>query len=251
MRDLNLTFMMKAAWNLCNPPTALWKNVLRAKYDTGVFDFPNINTHKQGSNFWKGICNNWETFRSNLMWQIGNGETTRFWEDHWIFNEVPLINSIIQPLDDNLSQRRVSDYVNGNGNWDRNTLAEFLPVDVLQKILSIPPPNISMPADSLFWKHGPDGSFTTKSAYLAVKKQSNLTFPGNFDMVWKWSGPERLRLFLWKAMHGILLTNSERTRRHLSDCSLCPSCGGHDETLLHVFRDCNRIQLLWNCVNNP
>lgn len=93
--------------------------------------------------------------------------------------------------------------------------------------------------------------FPTKSAYLAVKQSPPPAMNGNFNLVWRWPGPERIRVFLWKVYLEILLTNAERARRHISTFSLCSICGGADESLLHTFRDCNRIMLLWNCLEFP
>lgn len=51
MRDLNSTFMMKAIWNSCSPPNALWKSFIRAKYNTRSDIFPRMDTTKSGSNY--------------------------------------------------------------------------------------------------------------------------------------------------------------------------------------------------------
>lgn len=79
MRDLNTTFMLKACWNLCTPIDHLWKSAVRDKYGVGHDGFPKFDSRKTVSNFWAGIKSNWDTFRSNLSWNLGNGETIRFW----------------------------------------------------------------------------------------------------------------------------------------------------------------------------
>lgn len=66
MRDINSTYMMKASWNLISPPSTLWKTLVRAKYSVGPDGFPKIDPSKLGSNYWKGISSNWDTFRNNL-----------------------------------------------------------------------------------------------------------------------------------------------------------------------------------------
>lgn len=131
MRDLNLTCMMKVAWKLSNTLNALWQEVLRGKYNTGRDGFLKIDCKKAGSNLWKGISSNWEVFGKNLQWRLRDGETVRFWEDYWILNEEPLVNSTIQPLNDNLCHRRVSDFATNNGEWDYNILEEFLPANIV------------------------------------------------------------------------------------------------------------------------
>lgn len=77
MRDINLMFMMKATKNLCCAPTPLSESVIHVKYNTS-------------SNYWKGISSNWDTFGNNLMWKLGNGESTHLWEDIWNFNDTLL-----------------------------------------------------------------------------------------------------------------------------------------------------------------
>lgn len=78
MRDLNTTSMMKATWKFCCPTPALWKSVIQGKYNTVRDNFPHLDRKKDGSKFWQGLNANWDTFRNNLVWKIGNGETTRF-----------------------------------------------------------------------------------------------------------------------------------------------------------------------------
>lgn len=48
-----------------------------------------------------------------------------------------------------------------------------------------------------------------------------------------------------------LLTSLERARRHMTSCDLSPICGGDGESLFHIFRDCNRIRMIWNCLQIP
>lgn len=189
MRDHNTTFMLKASWNLCSPPNSLWRTLIRTKYNTGNDSFPKIDPKKTSSNFWRGISSNWVKFMSNLKWQIGNDETIHLWEDCWDVNEKPLTNLLIQPLDNNFCQRRASDFINGNGNWDISVLREFLPEHVVVKIQILPPPRIIDPNDSFFWKPTADGVFSTKSTYLAIKHTSNNSSTCDFDLAWKFPGP--------------------------------------------------------------
>lgn len=93
-------------------------------------------------------------------------------EDCWNNNSTTLIEHLIQPLNENLSQRRISDFVNGNGNWDRAVLQEILPDQLVNQIISPPPPRIIDPEDSFSWKPSSDGIFSTGLPYDAVKRPS-------------------------------------------------------------------------------
>lgn len=129
---------------------------------------------------------------------------------------------ITQPLDENICQQRISDFINDNGNWDKPDLNEFLPAQFVEQIVMLPPPRVTDMDVVFTWKASADEAFTTKSACLAIKPVINHPRQNNFDLVWKWPDPKRVRLFLWKALHSVLLTNAERARRHMTDCDLCP-----------------------------
>ncbi|CAN1136739.1 Putative ribonuclease H protein At1g65750 [Linum perenne] len=56
--------------------------------------------------------------------------------------------------------------------------------------------------------------------------------------VWKWSGPNRIRHFLWLTIQNKLLTNDERRRRHLTEDGSCRRCGNQCEDVNHIMREC-------------
>nr|KYP35123.1 Putative ribonuclease H protein At1g65750 family [Cajanus cajan] len=67
-----------------------------------------------------------------------------------------------------------------------------------------------------------------------------------FKQIWKWHGPERVRVFLWRVAHESLLTNFCRVKRGMSSDSTCGECRQAMETTLHVLRDCPYAQEVWN-----
>lgn len=62
--------------------------------------------------------------------------------------------------------------------------AESLPSDMVEKILFVPSPSICDTDDTFLWRHSPDGTFSTKSACLAMKKPLILEPIGNFSLAW-------------------------------------------------------------------
>ncbi|XP_057744587.1 uncharacterized protein LOC130962384 [Arachis stenosperma] len=128
--------------------------------------------------------------------------------------------------------------------WDTGKLQELLPEDVVKKIVAISPPSPWKGTDHLAWGLTPDGLFNTKSAYQSLSEGQH-TPNIVFRQVWNWQGPERIRTFLWLVAHNALLTNSERRRRHLTNDDSCPRCHHHDETVIHVLRDCSYAQCIW------
>ncbi|CAN1148505.1 Putative ribonuclease H protein At1g65750, partial [Linum perenne] len=63
--------------------------------------------------------------------------------------------------------------------------------------------------------------------------------------IWRWQGPHRIKFFLWLANNERLLTNAERTRRHLSNSPICPRCNSEAESVAHVLRDCQFAADTW------
>ncbi|KAJ9159056.1 hypothetical protein P3X46_024587 [Hevea brasiliensis] len=72
-----------------------------------------------------------------------------------------------------------------------------------------------------------------------------------WNLVWSWPGPQRVRSFLWLALHNRLLTNQERARRHLCNVDTCDIRLGHVETVLHVLRDCTIARRVWSAFLPP
>lgn len=99
--------------------------------------------------------------------------------------------------------------------------------------------------DKFRWNASPDGVFSTKSAYKVILGSNPYGRKELFQVIWNWKGTERIKYFLWKLAHKSILTNLERARRHIAMDAACPFCLDHDESLLHLFRDCNRASRVW------
>ncbi|CAN1831415.1 Putative ribonuclease H protein At1g65750 [Linum perenne] len=77
--------------------------------------------------------------------------------------------------------------------------------------------------------------FSIRSAYKLILDNDELPITDSWKSIWKWSGPNRIRHFLWIAKHGRLLTNSERRRRHMANDSSCSLCNHPEENLIHIL----------------
>lgn len=49
-------------------------------------------------------------------------------------------------------------------------------------------------------------------------------------------------------LHGRIMTNTERVRRHVASSDLCPLCKKDPETILHVLRDCPKAKQIWGSI---
>ncbi|KAG4989912.1 hypothetical protein JHK85_032895 [Glycine max] len=102
---------------------------------------------------------------------------------------------------------------------------------------------------SQFGKPVTDGRFTLESTYASISSQSGQANP-LFKVVWRWSGPERTRILLWKTAQQALVTNDFRAKKGMSLSNACHVCDVASENAVHCFRDCpHAIQMSSRLLN--
>lgn len=121
----------------------------------------------------------------------------------------------------------------------------WLPSSVYQ-ILDMVPPRGNANKDILAWSRSSDGTFSMKSTYEIVVMNSPSPNQGLFICLHKWKRPERIISFLWKLCHERFwqIKGGWDYLGHTDDNSCC-FCAGHEESLLHLFRDCDEVRLIW------
>lgn len=87
--------------------------------------------------------------------------------------------------------------------------------------------------------------FSVASAYIMLAEDGWKAKNFKWRAVWKWKGPQRIRIFLWLALNNRLLTNDQRRRCHLTQVSSCNLCHTTTESLLHVLSDCGFSHSVW------
>ncbi|RYQ82266.1 hypothetical protein Ahy_B10g100865 [Arachis hypogaea] len=188
--------------------------------------------------------------QSNCIWRIGDGAQIRFWDHNWVPG-LGRLDRVANQVSSNFNySNSLMEFLDVSGHWDTGKLQELLPEDVVKKIVAISSPSPWKGTDHLAWGLTPDGLFNTKSAYQSLSEEQH-TPNTVFRQVWNWQGPERIRTFLWLVAHNAILTNSERRRRHLTNDDSCPRCHHHDETVIHVLRDCSYAQCIWKYLLPP
>ncbi|XP_054801608.1 uncharacterized protein LOC129305663 [Prosopis cineraria] len=98
----NKAFMMKAGWGLIHNKEALWARVIRSKYKCGRELIPQVNRTLPGSQFWRGLRNNWEKVEAKLelITNQANEKVVRWkHEKHGIFTVRSAYDSLIDSYD--------------------------------------------------------------------------------------------------------------------------------------------------------
>lgn len=233
LRDTNIAFLLKFAWEILSGSKSLWCKVLRAKYGLEEDNISRQIKRKGCSHLWGQLSLVWDLGMKGMKWSIGKGTKVRFWKDVWIDEEGPLMQYIEARMPEEDENRSVASYVNEDGSWRWEEIYNYLPHHICCKIHASPRPSNNLGPDSVTWRFNATGKFTAKSAYNMLCSSE-----------WKWEGPERIKTFLWLMMRGALLTNATRVRRHITLNGACHLCGKWEDEL-HVFRDCYRATSVW------
>lgn len=245
-RDLysfNLAMLAKQSWRILNNPNSLCSQVLRSKY------FPDGNflkaEPKRGSSFtWQSILAGLQTFRRGHIWRVGTGTKINIWEDHWVPNSH---NRKIQTRRGNILLRTVDELINPDtGVWDEEMIKDvFFPVDV-ENILRIPLSDF-LTEDFVAWNMTRTSLFSVRSAYYTkwdhqfgarVRRedgQGSSTVNPVWDIVWKLKIPSKIKIFIWKALHGTVACYGVLASRHIPVSGKCPICSLGLEDIQHLL----------------
>jgi hypothetical protein len=102
--------------------------------------------------------------------------------------------------------------------------------------------------DVLLWAGGDaSGIISVKNLYLALEKQLNLAsdFSWIFQL-WNWKLPLKLKLFIWLAGKGKILTWDSLRRRGWEGPGLCSLCRLAQEDVPHILIHCEFSMEVWN-----
>jgi hypothetical protein len=106
---MNISLLAKWLWKLFNED-GMWQRILKGKYLSSK-TLGQVESKHGDSHFWQGLMEAKKFFWPCCKIIVGNGESTRFWEDHWLQDQ-PLSetfpNLYLVSLDQNITVRKVS-----------------------------------------------------------------------------------------------------------------------------------------------
>ncbi|KAJ1396048.1 Ribonuclease H-like superfamily [Sesbania bispinosa] len=220
--------MMKLGWGLVNTLDAYWVHVIRSKCQCG-----------------DGLIRRSLADPRN-PWVIGDGRMARFWEDRWLHLGLLLHELCLVPFLDIWSTTLVSDFVDPQYGWKLDLLSALLPPDVAAEIVVHLCPCPKLGYNYVVWGGTPNGEFSTKSAYNLFDNSSN-EFP---DSIWQWDRHQRTKCLIWMILNKGLKTCSKCFRRGFIDTDVCAFSLNHEETPIHIHRDCVKVREVWNRLGN-
>lgn len=166
------------------------------------------------------------------------------WEDTWIPDIDPLINKILTHSNFT-SQCSLKDMMLPDGSWNLDLFRIWLIHNIINSIANIPPPHLAVGVDKIIWACSSFGTFFVRSAFWSIKESSWEPKDDRWNHIWKFQGPQCVRLCLWLATKQRLHTNIERLHRGLATHSTCHICGHDTKDTIHALRDCLAAKEVW------
>ncbi|KAL4322575.1 hypothetical protein AHAS_Ahas14G0224200 [Arachis hypogaea] len=171
------------------------------------------------------------------------------WTDSWVKGEGRLIDKAQKAIEDNFLNLAVAEATDQNGEWNIAWLEQYFTNDTISKIAATHPPREDLGTDRPTWNLTPSGEFSVSSAYHSLTNHTEIT-DHIWEIIWKWKGPQSIKMFMWLTSHKKLMTSSRRNSIFGAspDCHLCQ---GTPETIIHVLRDYPGASCIWAQLINP
>ncbi|CAN1299175.1 Putative ribonuclease H protein At1g65750 [Linum perenne] len=223
-RQLNRAYLTKLAFIFFKEKDRLWVRLIQGKYFSDSNDGLTRRNLRSTSPPWKGIIKERDTMLEGAKSVIRDGRETSFWTDCWIDAGLRLIDFADTTDPEFEINSTVADMVTEEGEWNFSLIEMFLQPEYTDLVAGMPPPRRNSGDDDWIWGCESSGRFTIKSAYNIICNSEELPSRSIWRSIWRWSGPNRIRHFLWLAAKDRLLTNAMRARRGMSQDAGCTFC---------------------------
>lgn len=198
-----------------------------------------------------------QTFKKGHIWRVGNGRSINIWKDHWVPG---MMSRKIETPRGNVLLRTVDELIDPlTGQWDIDILESiFNPLEV-RRVLQIPiSPNLE--DDFISWHKTKSFNFSVRSAYYLEWEhqhgRSGRRYDGEgparrnpvWDILWKLQVPAKVKIFIWRSLHGLVPGMCLLANRHIKVAAQCPICQQGAEDIRHLIFTCKRAKEVWKAL---
>jgi|UniRef100_A0A2N9G010 hypothetical protein len=205
-----------------------------------------------GVSLCKSISKEWDSFVTFISYQVGDGETVKFWHDNWC-DGLPLkvlyteLFSIARDRD--ASVAALLSFRNGMLHWELNFSQNVQDWELeslnsfMDLVYSLTIDGNGM--DKLCWNRMEQRGFSVESFYRCLSP-SHSRFP--WKDIWKPKVPSRVAFLIWTAVLGKLPTIDNLRKRKMVLVNRCCMCKANEESVDHLLLHCPLAKELWDSV---
>lgn len=245
-RDIHLfnqALLAKQTWRIITKPNCLLARILLGKY-CHKQSILNVEAPSACSHGWRSILHGRDLLKGYLGKAIGNGQTTRVWQDSWIsLTEQVKPYGPIPEADLDLT---VADLLTDDMQWNTKRVKEILPL-FEEQILRIQPSQAGT-EDIIIWQPSSSGIYSTKSGYsVASRARSHIIEAETFDWikdVWSSHCSPKMKVFTWSIIQRALPLGDNLQNRGIKAQEKCIRCN-ELETTKHIFFECPFAKEVW------
>jgi hypothetical protein len=175
---------------------------------------------------WRSIHASQVVVKHGLRWWLGKGDKINVWRQPWLreIDNALITTSLIHGKEN----MKVSDLINHETrSWRRELIHQiFCPRDVapIERI----PLNLLHDDDTPIWKFSKNESYSVSSAYYKLMEviidNNHLKVEGNWKKLWQLKVPNRVKIFLWRALRECLPVRSRLINKGVHCEPKCPIC---------------------------
>ncbi|CAG7897909.1 unnamed protein product, partial [Brassica rapa] len=246
----NDALLAKIGWRILKNPTCLLARCLLGKYCQSE-TFLKCQAPSSSSHGWRGVLMGRDLLKNQLGWMVGSGESIEIWSEPWLSHCEQV--RPFGPAPEHLQHLKVADlFLPGSTDWDVEKLEQVLPFHK-EQILKIRPSRLGR-SDDLVWLKNPSGEFFTRSGYLAATETEANSTPSTpttpvdtvkwLTSVWNIKTTEKIKIFLWKSLHGALPVGEQFAIRSIPISTLCRRCNT-EESVAHLLFHCPFAVQVW------
>ena len=185
---------------------------------------------------WKAISLGFPIFKKGIFLRVGNGHGVSAWMDNWI-NGDSLRGMIKGPLRQGDQGLTVVELCHDH-EWRWELLPFELPDSIKNKVKAVQIQLFGNWKDSIMWKYSKDGDFSINSAYQLANEDDITENQLQEQCLWKLDVLPKIVSFLWLCVLGSIHVKSLMVVRGINCGKTCLLCNRHEETIVHLLRDC-------------
>ncbi|KAH9724434.1 putative reverse transcriptase/RNA-dependent DNA polymerase [Citrus sinensis] len=245
--SFNQALIAKQGWRIIQHPESLMARVLKAKY----FKQSSFMEAKLGSRpsfVWRSILWGRQIMQKGLRWKIGSGNQVCIYKSNWLPRPEAFKPFSPPTLD---IQAVVADLIDENQNWKKEMIYQHFMKEDAAMIVRIQLPKTPKP-DQYLWHYDKYGQYSVKSGYqIALKLKcpdspcSSDSSLSQWNVIWAAELPEKIKIFMWRAVKNLLPTSSNLWRRKIVGSPICRRCGVKNEDVIHALLDCKVAKKVW------